>query len=360
MKFNEKLMKLRKEKGLSQEEFGNLLDVSRQSVSKWELGQAQPDVDKIKKICEFYNISFDYLLNDNIDENEKVKLEELSKNIEKISGRVETKKSNKLIIIFQFILFIILFVYIMSCVFKAIVFFNIIARNDINNIESYKYNVYSEKTQIYNETLNKYVYVDVNEYVCYKNDMLYTKYSYTDSEEHCIYIDEYWNYYNGRFDKKGYNMKTKVKDGNWTVYEYFYTDEGNISVDDTSFEIVYDEVKDELSISNILNPFKFYKVTYDGDIVFVKYYDKNKKYSKYSKELYYIDISTGFLVKEERISNDELVSKVIYAGYEINSVEDKDLNFDDEKKNTIINEDSISKKAALERLKEEKDVEFQE
>ena len=51
---------------------------------------------------------------------------------------------------------------------------------------------------------------------------------------------------------------------------------------------------------------------------------------------------------------------MIYAGYEINSVEDKDLNFDDEKKNTIINEDSISKKAALERLKKDKDVEFQE
>ena len=58
MKFCEKLINLRKEKGISQEEFGNIIDVSRQSVSKWELGQTKPDVDKIKKICEFYNISF--------------------------------------------------------------------------------------------------------------------------------------------------------------------------------------------------------------------------------------------------------------------------------------------------------------
>ena len=68
MKFCEKLINLRKEKGISQEEFGNIIDVSRQSVSKWELGQTKPDVDKIKKICEFYNISFDYLLDDNLNE----------------------------------------------------------------------------------------------------------------------------------------------------------------------------------------------------------------------------------------------------------------------------------------------------
>ena len=38
MKFNEKLIKLRKAAGLSQEELGNRLDVARQTVSKWELG----------------------------------------------------------------------------------------------------------------------------------------------------------------------------------------------------------------------------------------------------------------------------------------------------------------------------------
>ena len=46
MKFNEKLIKLRKEKGLSQEGLADKLDVSRQSVSKWESGQTYPEIDK--------------------------------------------------------------------------------------------------------------------------------------------------------------------------------------------------------------------------------------------------------------------------------------------------------------------------
>ncbi len=41
MKFNEKLIELRKQKGLSQDELGNALGVSRQTISKWELGVSQ-------------------------------------------------------------------------------------------------------------------------------------------------------------------------------------------------------------------------------------------------------------------------------------------------------------------------------
>ena len=49
MKFNEKLIKLRKEMGLSQEELGNKLNVARQTVSKWELGETTPEMDKLIK-----------------------------------------------------------------------------------------------------------------------------------------------------------------------------------------------------------------------------------------------------------------------------------------------------------------------
>lgn len=48
MKFGEKIIKLRKEKGLSQEEFGDKINVSRQAVSKWENGETKPDTDKYK------------------------------------------------------------------------------------------------------------------------------------------------------------------------------------------------------------------------------------------------------------------------------------------------------------------------
>lgn len=62
MKIEDKLLKLRKEKHLSQEEVADILNVSRQTISKWETGQSTPDFDKIIPICELYEISCDELL----------------------------------------------------------------------------------------------------------------------------------------------------------------------------------------------------------------------------------------------------------------------------------------------------------
>lgn len=58
----EKLIKLRKEKNLSQEEVANILNVSRQTVSKWETDMSTPDFDKIVPICELYGITTEELL----------------------------------------------------------------------------------------------------------------------------------------------------------------------------------------------------------------------------------------------------------------------------------------------------------
>ena len=62
MSFGEKLMKLRKEKGLSQEELAQELNVSRQAVSKWESNSAYPETDKIVQICKLFNTSMDELI----------------------------------------------------------------------------------------------------------------------------------------------------------------------------------------------------------------------------------------------------------------------------------------------------------
>ena len=60
----EKIMKLRKEQGWSQEELALRLGVSRQSVSKWESMASLPDLDKILKMSELFGVSTDYLLKD--------------------------------------------------------------------------------------------------------------------------------------------------------------------------------------------------------------------------------------------------------------------------------------------------------
>ena len=62
MSLGERLLDLRKKKGLSQEEIAGLLDVSRQTVSKWETDQSTPDFDKIIPICNLYEIDANELL----------------------------------------------------------------------------------------------------------------------------------------------------------------------------------------------------------------------------------------------------------------------------------------------------------
>ena len=64
MKFNEKLIELRKKAGLSQEELGYKLNVTRQTVSKWELGQTTPDMDKLTELSKIFNVSVDELVNE--------------------------------------------------------------------------------------------------------------------------------------------------------------------------------------------------------------------------------------------------------------------------------------------------------
>lgn len=63
MKINEKIYSLRKQNNLSQEELADKLNVSRQTVSKWELGDSCPDFDKIVPLCEVFGITTEELLN---------------------------------------------------------------------------------------------------------------------------------------------------------------------------------------------------------------------------------------------------------------------------------------------------------
>ena len=62
MSFGEKLAKLRKEQGLSQEDLANELNVSRQAVSKWESNSSYPETEKIVAICKLFNSSMDELI----------------------------------------------------------------------------------------------------------------------------------------------------------------------------------------------------------------------------------------------------------------------------------------------------------
>lgn len=67
MRLQEKLTALRKAKGLTQLDLAERLNVSRQAVSRWEIGTAVPSIDNLKELSSLYGVSIDYLLNDNME-----------------------------------------------------------------------------------------------------------------------------------------------------------------------------------------------------------------------------------------------------------------------------------------------------
>lgn len=95
MNIGEKIFELRKEKKLSQEEVADKLNVTRQTVSKWETNQSLPDFDKIVPLCDLFEISTDELLKgtktETIENNEKaddskIVLDDDAKKVRKARG----------------------------------------------------------------------------------------------------------------------------------------------------------------------------------------------------------------------------------------------------------------------------------
>lgn len=66
MSLEEKLVLLRKQKGLSQMYVAEQMEISRQAISRWEVGTALPSTDNLRKLAELYGVSIDVLLNESV------------------------------------------------------------------------------------------------------------------------------------------------------------------------------------------------------------------------------------------------------------------------------------------------------
>lgn len=106
MNIGEKLYDLRREKHLSQEEVAEKLNVTRQTISKWETNQSTPDFDKIVPLCQLYGISADELLTG-------AKKEEKNLKIENQEEKLENKRKKAMGIGIAIILYFIAIAWIM-------------------------------------------------------------------------------------------------------------------------------------------------------------------------------------------------------------------------------------------------------
>lgn len=170
MKFNERLLELRKKNGWSQEELGYKLDVSRQTISKWESGQTTPELEKLRNLAKIFEISVDEL----ISEEDLIK-EEI--NPEKEETKSSDKKCSKVFkyikTIFLLILFSILIIYIIIVCKRLVI---------IRNVE-----------KILMETIHQYTYKNIE------------KYKYIEGDEVFPSNTSYFNFQ--RYEKDGYILE---------------------------------------------------------------------------------------------------------------------------------------------------------
>lgn len=91
---NDRMIALRKERGLSTIELAKTIGVAQQTITKWENGQANPSRDKVSKLSDFFDTSMDYLMGNSDEKNSDKKLQEISTKRNRINLLVDL--NNKL------------------------------------------------------------------------------------------------------------------------------------------------------------------------------------------------------------------------------------------------------------------------
>ena len=106
MNLGDKILQLRKKNGLSQEQLGEKVDVTRQTISNWELGETTPNPEQLKKMSKAFNVSIDEIL----DNDSKEFLMNKISNTEKLAGIIIKILKVIGIVIVVYIIFMIIVV----------------------------------------------------------------------------------------------------------------------------------------------------------------------------------------------------------------------------------------------------------
>lgn len=109
MDFSEKLLTLRKAKDLTQEQLAEKLNVSRQSVSKWESGQAVPELEKIVAMSVVFDVTTDYLLKSSEIDDLSVKTEMLEKQQQQMLVREQRQQKIRECVLYVIVIYLVLF-----------------------------------------------------------------------------------------------------------------------------------------------------------------------------------------------------------------------------------------------------------
>lgn len=334
----ENLYKFRKEKGISQEELANKINVSRQAVYKWETGERIPDITNLNALCMEFDKSIEdfiegaeYLVKtENISTNEEV-VKEDKKSLE---GKNNSKKLKKIL---KSILIIVFLIYILSVIIKAI-FFTVM----FTKLEQHKgANNYMYQVRKGGNSLS----IDDNYIVEYKEGVQRILDLNNDDT-----VIEIWSYYKSANEKASYRIEAskRYKDLEEWEYSYYYVEGFNYYKEDSPYELASKIVKENYNIINVLNPFYILKFDLKNKDLIFEAYDKEPKFANqvYIKNVYYIDLETGLLSKKEEYELDKLILYSVYFDYQFDKIT-YSLELSEEDKRKIIEGDKRQEEELL-------------
>ena len=177
MKFGDNLKLLRKNKKLSQEELAEKMNVSRQSVSKWETGEAYPEINNILQLCKVFNCKINDLVNDSIIDMDEMDEEVKTSAVKfKESKQKKVKGISKAVAIIASIcrvvtIVVIPFVILAMCVIPSVINSVEVKDNEIVAIEDSKLKINKEDEKYKIGYGDKVLIADVP--VKNANDVLY-------------------------------------------------------------------------------------------------------------------------------------------------------------------------------------------
>ena len=298
--FGDRLYEARRKSGLSQEAFSDKLGVSRQMISKWELGTATPRTSRMKKICETLQISCDELVT-----GKKLDLDNKSK---VANSRPVAHKSSIFEMLLKgvavIILFLIVFYLGYSC-YKLVVLTNISNKvskyESLNNyyckIDNYGDNGIKETKNIwYKDGIYKIETITAN------GENVATKFVNCNENKRYEYNNETKEY-----------EEFKLSEINKGIYEY-----GHFMY--SLFPTVFN--KEETNIGKYAFKLGSISIYTENNIVFIEVEDKLIQLDSET----YLPISQSLIGKKNNMSIVD--NRVVYYNVELNCVTDEEINMD--------------------------------
>lgn len=303
---NDALYKLRKEKGLSQEELSSKINVSRQMISYWETGANVPEIENISKLCKEFNIPIDTLL-PNITENKIENNNKIENDQEKNTEKRKRKVKKQIIKYISIALLLFLISYLIFIVYRLNIILDINNKNDIlnnpDNLDNFSYTQTTISYDILDSTNSKLEKISYT----LANNILKINIDTTESLE--IYYNFNQNIqYSFNNTYMTYSIKNEISEEDYSI------------VSNTSSYLKVDNI----FIAFIASANPTTSISKVGDTYNIEY-TSNGMYEILCTEI--IDIETGFIQIQNQISQYNQITT--FYEHSIGDILDEDVSLPD-------------------------------